>query len=79
MVCILARKIKTILSSFFNNVCQSQICNLACLEHGVVVVTVYATLGHDSLVHALNLTGVGAVFTSADLVGKVGLDCFTIP
>eukprot|EP01083_Nonionella_stella_P064268 167353_1 len=59
------------LGLFLDTCAMWQVCNYACLESGVVVVTVYATLGLDSLVHALNLTEVSAVFTSAALVSTL--------
>lgn len=43
------------------------------MERGIVVATVYASLGLEALVYALNLTNVSAVFTSADLVEKVSV------
>lgn len=44
----------------------------ACFQQGLVMVTIYATLGDEALIHAINETEVRVILTDPKLVSKLG-------
>lgn len=78
-VCALAQGIRALgvnkgqnIAVFADTKAEFQILAQACFQHGIVMSTIYATLGEEALIHAINETEVTVVFTDPKLVSKLG-------
>ncbi|KAL0487691.1 long-chain acyl-CoA synthetase [Acrasis kona] len=58
--------------AIYENTCPEwQLVAQSCFRYGIQVVTVYASLGNEALVHSLNETKVTAIFTGEDLLSNL--------
>ena len=63
-------KTKENIALFSETRAEWMICANGCMKQNMPLVTLFATLGEDALVHAINETEVTCVITSQDLLPK---------